>query len=337
MLVVGADVGGTSVRVVVASTSGQRLGAGRAAGGNPTTHDPREAAGHLAAALGEALRGGDPARVGAAVLGVAGYARLAADPAARAAFDDAWRGVGLTCRYTLASDALVAFAAGTAEPHGTVLIAGTGAIAAAVRDRQLGRIADGHGWLLGDDGSGFWLGRGAVRVALSDLDHARQPGPLSRAVLRALLGSDDIAPRIRDTAAALVQRVRADPPVALAALAPLVFEAYRLGDPAAVALVEGAATALVTTVGIVRTPDDASPVVLAGGLLTADTPLAAEVATRIAKTWPDAPRGTAGDGAAAAAWLAALDLAARRAADPVDTADAVGPVDPAELHRALLG
>lgn len=58
----------------------------------------------------------------------------------------------------------------------------------------------------------------------------------------------------------------------------------------------------------IRTPGAVTPVVLGGGLLTADTPLAAAVRAEITRHWSDAPLRTAGDGAAAAAWLAARGL-----------------------------
>lgn len=75
-----------------------------------------------------------------------------------------------------------------------MLVAGTGAIAAEVRDLRLDRVADGHGWLLGDAGSGFWLGREAVRGLLADLDAGRAPTPLGRQVLTDLLGAPEVAP-----------------------------------------------------------------------------------------------------------------------------------------------
>ncbi len=58
----------------------------------------------------------------------------------------------------------------------------------------------------------------------------------------------------------------------------------------------------------IRPPGTTAPVVLGGGLLTGDTPLADAVRTELTRRWPTAPLHTAGDGAAAAAWLAARDL-----------------------------
>jgi N-acetylglucosamine kinase-like BadF-type ATPase len=321
-LVLGLDIGATSTRVLLANGAGERLSIGRAGGGNPNAQGPDLAAAAVLAALREALAGTDPALVRAAVLGLAGVHRLTTDPHARSAFDAAWRDAGLSCRYVVVPDELVAYAAGTAQPTGTVLLAGTGAIASAVRDYELDRVADGHGWLLGDLGSGFWLGREAVRTALSDLDNHAPPGLLSALVLTEVLGSAEVAPAPRTTAADLVQILNAGPPIALAAFAPLVLRAYAAGDPAAVEVVRRAAGHLTSTVRTVRPAGARTPIVLAGGLLTGGTVLAAEVRASLLELWPGAAISTAGDGAAGAAWLAARTLPG---------------ADPGTLHARLMG
>ncbi|MFF5179967.1 N-acetylglucosamine kinase [Micromonospora sp. NPDC000316] len=321
-VVVGLDVGGTSTRATALTLTGVRLGTGRGGGGNPTSHGAERAAAELLTALRGALADVDPARVAAGTIGLAGAARLLADPAGRAAFDRAWHDAGLRCPYAVHGDALVAYASGTADPDGTVLIAGTGAITAHVRDLRLDRVADGHGWLLGDAGSGFWLGREAVRRLLADLDSGHTLGRLTTAVLTELMGSADIAARPRDTVDATIQAVTRRPPVDLARLAPLVVTAATEGEPVATALIAEAAAHLVQSVGRIRAAGADTPLVLGGGLLTGDTPLAAAVRVEIGQQWPHAPLRTAGDGAAAAAWLAARDLAEV--------------TDPAALHARLF-
>ncbi|MER7444275.1 N-acetylglucosamine kinase [Micromonospora avicenniae] len=321
-VVVGLDVGGTSTRATVLGLDGQRLGTGRAGGGNPTSHGAERAAAELLAALRGALANVDPTRVRAGAIGLAGAGRLLADPAGRTAFDRAWRDAGLRCPYAVYGDALVAYASGTAEPDGTVLIAGTGAIAAEVRELRLDRVADGHGWLLGDAGSGFWLGREAVRRLLADLDSGHAPDALGRRLLTDLLGSAEPAPRARDTVDALIQVVTRRPPVELARLAPTVVAAAVAGESAATGLIADAANHLTNSVSRIRPADAASPLVLGGGLLTGDTPLAAAVRAEAALRWPRAPLCTAGDGATAAAWLAARDLPEV--------------ADPAALHALLV-
>ncbi|MBM7083902.1 N-acetylglucosamine kinase [Micromonospora humidisoli] len=321
-VVVGLDIGGTATRATALTLTGERLGTGRAGGGNPTSHGAERAAVELSTALREALRGVDPARVHAGAIGLAGAGRLRADPAGRAAFDRAWSDAGLRCPYAVHSDALVGYASGTAAPDGTILIAGTGAIAAQVCDLRLDRIADGHGWLLGDAGSGFWLGREAVRALLADLDTGTAPGPLGRRLLAELTGTTGMAARPRDTVDAVVQAVTRRPPVELARFAPLVVDAAVAGDPGAAELLHRAAAHLVTSAGRIRPDGATTPLVLGGGLLTGDTPLGAAVRAEAGRRWPDAPVHSAGDGAAAAAWLAARTL-------PEIT-------DPVTLHALLV-
>ncbi|MEU1607411.1 N-acetylglucosamine kinase [Micromonospora matsumotoense] len=307
-VVVGLDVGGTSTRATALTLTGERLGTGRAGGGNPTSHGADRAAAELSTALREALRGVDPARVRAGAIGLAGAGRLRADPAGRAAFDRAWSDAGLRCPYTVHSDALVGYASGTAAPDGTILIAGTGAIAAQVCQWRLARVADGHGWLLGDAGSGFWLGREAVRALLANLDVGTAPGLLGSRLLDALLDSAEVATHPRDTVDAVVQTVTRQPPIALARLAPLVVDAAVDGEPVAVELLHRAAAHLATSAGRIRPDGATTPLVLGGGLLTGDTPLGTVVRAEAVRRWPDAPVRSAGDGAAAAAWLAARTL-----------------------------
>ncbi|MBO0871346.1 MAG: ATPase, partial [Micromonosporaceae bacterium] len=217
----------------------------------------------------------------------------------------------------VASDVAVAFAAGTPHPDGSILLAGTGAAAARIRDHEPAAMHGGYGWLLGDHGSGFWIGRQAVHSTLSTLDSGSPISPLHRLVLDRYL--DGAAPpaasepgsalhavdRLR--MAALIREVNRHPPVALAQLAPLVMQAYAAGDPAAEAIVRGAAQELLATLERAQPPAGA-PIVLAGGLLGSATPVHTLVAAAVRRRWPGAEVRTATDGSAAAAWLAALPL-----------------------------
>ncbi len=309
-LVLGLDVGGTSTRALaVDADSGVRLGTGRAPGANPLAHGLERSAENIAAALKEALAGRDPAEVHGCAVGLAGASRLAADPAAAARFAELWHACGLRCAVTLVSDVAAAYAAGTPEPDGSVLVAGTGAVAAAVAGGEPRRWRDGHGWLLGDDGSGFWIGRQAVRAALAALDAAAATGPLVESVLAAYPSPDPAGPAPagpRARTSALIAAVAARPPVELAALAPRVFAAAEAADPAALRILDQAAEHLAAALGQVREPAAASPIVLGGGLLGPGTRIGRRVRAALAADWPAAPIHTAADGAAGAAWLAAL-------------------------------
>ena len=304
-LALGGDLGGTSTRIVVVGPDGREHGRGITGGGNPTT-DPAGAAAAFGDALRAALSGLDGARVKASVVGVAGGSALRT-PAVATHFDRVWTEAGLTCDPGYVPDLEVAFAGGTPASDGAVLVAGTGAAAGSLTDHRLTRTADGHGWLLGDDGSGFWLGREAVRATLRTLDAGTPPGPLVEGVLRELdvdlAGRDGQHDRV-------IQVVNSRPGVQLSALAPLVTAAYRAGDPQAQSIVERAAAALVATLALIRDPAESTPIVLAGSLAGDASPVGAELRTLLAARFAGAvlPART---GVGGAAWLAlaALDPA----------------------------
>jgi glucosamine kinase len=319
--VLGLDIGGTWTRALAVDTSGARLGHGRAAGANPIAHGVVAAAERIAAALGQALAGADPASVAACVVGMAGTSKLAADPAAAAAFAALWPRFGLRCEVEIVGDVTAAFAAGSAEPDGSVLLAGTGAIAASIGGRRPAGLRGGHGWLLGDEGSGFWIGRQAVRAALAALEDQAPRTELTEAVLDRYArqaasgppgpggGSDPYRlPGERLLISALISAVHTRAPVELAGLVPLVTAAAEHGDPAAERIVREAAEHLAAILHRVRTPHDSSSVVLAGGVLSPQSPVHRLVLSAVSDTWPGAPATTGSDGAAGAAWLAALRL-----------------------------
>lgn len=318
MYVLGLDVGGTSSRALLLDASGRRIGYGKAPGGNPAAHGTGTAAANIRRALEPALLGVDPAQVAGAVIGMAGVGALD-----RAVFDRMWASAGLRCVPAVAGDLGVAFAAGTAEPRGTVLIAGTGAIAARIEDGEPTAVSDGLGWLLGDQGSGFWLGREAARAAVRALSRGESDGLLTRLVAEEIrdggdnrdgqdgqdvrVGQDGRAggwPPVdgRAEAIRLVVHAQGHSPLELARLAPLVSRAAAAGDPDALKIVATAAGLLCATVAEVRQEGEDTPIVLAGSVLTSEGPVCSAVRDGLG-----APTALAGDGAAAAAWLAAKE------------------------------
>jgi glucosamine kinase len=297
--VLGVDAGGTASRAVLATPDGTVAGRGAAGPGNPVTAGSAAAVA-IGTAIGQALGDVPPASVTGAVLGVAGV-ESAADPAA-GPFAAMWRDLGLTCPLTIVGDVVTAFAAGTPEPSGTVLIAGTGAIAARVTGHRVTATADGLGWLLGDEGSGRWIGLQAVRAGVRDWS-----GPLGRLVAdRSGAGSPEVA----------VRWAQSLPLDEISALTPPVCAAARSGSPAAARIIASAVEHLIATLDELAAP---GPVVLAGSLLVADTPVRDGVLAVLSRR--EVPTGTARDPAAAAAWLAACHLGTR---------------PPATLHAALL-
>jgi N-acetylglucosamine kinase-like BadF-type ATPase len=344
--VLGLDVGGSHSRALLAATDGTRLGAGAAAGGNPVTHGPGTAVERIAQALVAAL-GGDtpPAAVAACVIGIAGAGRFATEPDAAHAIESMAAEIGLRCGVRLVSDVTVAFAAGTARADGALLLSGTGAVAARMRGHEPVEIRDGYGWLLGDEGSGFWIGREAVRATLAAIDGRVPMTELPQLVLRHFVdqaaegepsrqvegtagdGADGAGSADEETAGAaggysvgaafsrsdrrlateLVRAVGASPTVAMAALAPSVMAAYELGDPAAERIVVDSAARLVESLAGIG-PEPGGAIVLAGSVLTTGSPVQELVVKSIAERWPQAAVGIGADGAAGAAWLAIRDV-----------------------------
>jgi N-acetylglucosamine kinase-like BadF-type ATPase len=127
---------------------------------------------------------------------------------------------------------------------GVVVIAGTGS-GALGRDAA-GRLAraGGHGFLLGDEGGGYWIGREAVRAALRAGDLLAPPTALAD-VVRAAFG---------DLVGA-VQEVHRNPTdrTLLTRLVPAVVDAATAGDAVAGRLLADAATALADLAAAVRT------------------------------------------------------------------------------------
>lgn len=289
----GADIGGSTTRVAVATPEGRVLAEARGGPGNPVGVGLEESIATVGATIAQALERAT-ARVGStaprpvrATLGLAGVTTLLASPDADRFTAAVLPGVPVR----LVSDFAVAFAAGSWRDRGVVTIAGTGSGAMEVdRGHDLAR-RDAWGWLLGDDGSGFWLGREAVRTTLHAVEEGRT-GPLVRAVSDAL-GAD--------TVAGLLAAVYRQPPRELAGLAPVV-SATAADDPAARALVDRAARLVSDRVLRLRADRRSLPVVLAGSLLTADGPLAGTVVERLREQGVDEVL-QAGDGVAGALWL----------------------------------
>lgn len=157
----------------------------------------------------------------------------------------------------LINDALAAHVGAFAGGPGTILIAGTGAIAFGLdRAGQL-RQVDGWGPQLGDEGGGRWIGRQGLLAALRDHDGRASFTSLTQAAT-ALAG--DLA--------ALPQWVSASGHEArqLASFAPTVLDHAQAGDATAVDIVSRAAGLLARTASAAAS--DHAPLCVVGGLFT---------------------------------------------------------------------
>ena len=249
------------------------------------------------------------------MLGVAGESKFT-DPAIVATFESALRQVGLECPINVVSDAEVAYASATAEPDGTVVVGGTGSVAARIANRRKTTWVGGWGWLLGDEGSAYWIGREAVRSTLRLLQGTGDAGPLAIAVLTEAFGSDEITldelTWRRRAVNRLITAANAEAPIRLARYASMVSD-HSATDPMAVSIVERAAELLAAHAVATRTPGELTPIVLAGSVLGPASPVGLAVRKVLAD---EGEVLFAPDCAVGAAWLAALDAFGANAPRP---------------------
>jgi N-acetylglucosamine kinase-like BadF-type ATPase len=292
--------------------------------GGAARDNHRSTGGRPADALTRALRAAlstvDATRIAGGVVGAAG-AGAAGRAAAQRASRAAWRAAGLAGEVVTVTDLEVADAAGTPAAAGLLLLAGTGAVAAAIRDGVVRHRCDGYGWLLGDEGSAVWIGREGLRAVLAAIDGRAAPTALTGLITAHLTGAD--APAGADAhAQALLAAAYAMPPAGLGALAPLVGAAAAEGDPAAREITDAAVDRLLHALSTVARHGDATTVVLSGSVLLAPGPVGEGVRVRVRKMLGVAPC-LARDGATGAAVLALARLSG-------------GPV-PSDVHARLTG
>ena len=246
----------------------------------------------------------DRSSVVGGVLGVAGAGAAGAEEVRRQAVA-AWQRLELPGEPVVVTDLLTAFAAGSAAPTGSVLVAGTGAGAAAVVEHRVARQADGAGWLLGDTGSAVWLVREGLVAAVADLDGRGPASSLTGPLTSALVGHP--GPGVQDVIAAAYSWA----PAALGRLAPVVTNHASGGDEVAAGIVERGVAGLLASLDavLVRRAGAGGP----GRRAPHDTgTVLAGVTAGLASRGVSA-HGRADHPAAGAAWLA---LVQRGVADP---------------------
>lgn len=228
--VLAFDCGGTTTRAAVSDRHGRVLGVGVAGPANYLVVGPAAARAALECAMHlAAMHAGLPTPAfAAAAIAMAG-AGLGADQPALTALIEGLPAAGIV----VDGDMVAALAGAFPDGSGVVVVAGTGSIA-------FGMAADGRrvqvgGWghLLGDEGSGYAIGIGALRAILRAHDGRQAPTQLTPAIL-ATLGIAAV-PEV-------IERVyrRGLPRDEIAAFAPVVTRAAGRHDPTARGIVDRA-------------------------------------------------------------------------------------------------
>ncbi len=273
-VVVGVDAGGSATSVVV-ERDGVASGAFEGDAANVRRAGVEDAASTIARAIASATQGQhvDAIAVGAAG---AGYRDVAA------ALESALRARLSGARVSVCDDATIALRAAVPRGDGIVLVSGTGSIAYAIAGDRTYR-AGGHGFLLGDEGSGAAIGAAAVRLLLRVYDgRARRDGFIE--AVESVLDTESTED--------VVQVIYGDddPVRKLASLAPVVVGCASDGERDATKIVQSAALELSDMLKtVVRSAGVAQrelPVVLAGGLLLQNSLLTYLLETRIVNEYP---------------------------------------------------
>jgi N-acetylglucosamine kinase-like BadF-type ATPase len=260
------DVGGSTSRAYVVDRAGRCLGHGRNRGGNPASNTPEFAASSIIAAVDAAVAdaGGGPFQIAVAQIALAG-------PQAHVALDrleSAFRAAGLSGPIRFTGDLLAMFASVSLATQGYCVVCGTGAGVIRVRDGEIDRVVDLAGWLLGDLGSGYWLGHEAAKAVVAELEGRGEATALTPALLGALdisAGGDGSVQGRPMALRQFIDAVYALRPIELARFAPLVV-AHR-GDAIADRLLAQAERYLVGDFTTAFDPAIPGPVVLGGGVI----------------------------------------------------------------------
>ena len=179
-LVLGLDAGGTKTVCYLADENGVVLSEGRGRG----AHLPSAGAEGIAVVLREVISqtlagAGQPRALSAVCLGMAGVDRPSEAAVVRGLVNDL---VSSPC-VTIVNDALIALEAGAGAEPGIVVIAGTASIAYGRDAGGRSARAGGWGYVLADEGSGYWLGRQALRAAMRHVDGRGPDTSLTRRLL----------------------------------------------------------------------------------------------------------------------------------------------------------
>lgn len=276
MVVLGIDAGGSRTTGLLADASGRVVSTARGPGANLQSAGELEVEKVLHQLIEDTL-GESPARPAAICLGMAGVDRA----------DDARiiRGIlariGYRAKTLVVNDALIALEAGLPGTPGIVMISGTGSIAYGRDDRGQAARAGGLGHVLSDEGSGYWLGREALRAVVRAADGRGEPTALTAPVL-SHYGVSEPAHMVRIVYSSGAR------PSEVAVLAREVGDVADNGDPVAQAIVEKGAAELVRMAeSVARQLSLSAPIILqSGGALRGVTRLRIRTEAKLTERLP---------------------------------------------------
>jgi len=273
---IGIDGGGTKTRSVMAAADGTLLCDTITQGSN-LNHYGWERFRQIMTELFSSLRGMLPpdASVGAIYCGLAGVDRPKVWQNVYELILEQWPGAMVG----LGHDAMPALMCASGKLEGVVLIGGTGAFAFGINEAgKQGRVG-GWGYLLGDEGSGYDIGRRALQSVMRCYDY-RGPDTL---LVKKVLGKYNI-PSLDELIPIVYHKDFTRNTIA--EVARLVFEAFDEGDEISRQLLTQAADELYGLVDVLLkrlrfSEGQRITVVLTGGLFHEGSPLTGMIRGRL--------------------------------------------------------
>jgi N-acetylglucosamine kinase-like BadF-type ATPase len=277
--VLGIDAGGTKTVCQLADEQGTMIAEARGGGANLQAVGELEVEKVLHHVMEDAI--GDRAIVPDAIcLGIAGVDR----PDDAALVRGIMKRIGYKARVLVVNDALVALEAGAPGQAGVVIISGTGSISYGRNDEGLAARSGGWGYVLGDEGSGYWIGRAALRAVLRAADQRGKETALTGLLLKRF-GISRPQELIHEVYHTNLK------PAAIGTLAQCVHQAFTEGDEVATGILRGAANELEwSAISVARRLGligHRFPFILAGGIFKAVPWLDAELSRRLPIAAPD--------------------------------------------------
>lgn len=296
------DIGGSTSRATLVDMEGNCLGQGRNRGGNPGSNPPAEAAAAVVAAAESAVaQAGEALDIRVAMLAMAGVRNTEG----LRLMEEGFRRLGLTGPMVLTGDTHAMLPSVSAATDGYCIFCGTGSGAVKIRNDEVETVADAAGYLIGDLGSGFWLGHHAAIAVCAELDRRGPATALTPAILTSLgiETTKDTAFDGRPTPLRhFIDAVYAMRPIELAKFAPHVVA--NRDDPIAAALLAQSEVFLLADFRRIFDPEVRGPVVLGGSVAAHLKGLPAEIAKVLTAAGHEPDIRLAGDGAIGAAVLA---------------------------------
>ncbi len=277
--VLGIDAGGTKTVCLLADEHGTLVSETRSTGANLQAAGELQVEKVLHEVMEEAI-GDRPIMPTAICLGIAGVDR----PDDAAVVRGIMKRIGYKARVLVVNDALVALEAGAPGEEGIVIISGTGSICYGRNRAGEAARSGGWGYVLGDEGSGYWIGRAAVRAVLREADQRGRPTALTPLLLEHFNV---------DRPQGVIHQVYHQhlKPSAIGALATSVHQAFLAGDQAAAGILRGAAGELEgAALSVARRLDlldETFAFILSGGIFRAVPWLREELARRLSAAAPN--------------------------------------------------